>query len=72
MTNHVNQILNQVRSAVRRLGIHPLLLILAAVFCLFFPRFFVLAALGYGIWWVAKNIWFTPGGHGPRKGGRRR
>jgi hypothetical protein len=32
----------------------------------------VLAALGYGIWWVARNIWFAPRGHGPRRGGRRR
>lgn len=53
---HAENILRQVRNAVQRLGIHPLILALALVFCLFFPRFFLLAAFAYAVFWVIKNI----------------
>lgn len=58
--NRIEDILRQARANLRRLGIHPLALLLGALFCLFFPRFFLLAAFGYGAWWAAKNIWLDP------------
>lgn len=61
-------LLRQVQNIVRRLGIHPLILILGLLFCLFFPRFFLLAAFGYGIFWVVKNIGFTRQDREGRKG----
>ncbi|MDO9583205.1 MAG: hypothetical protein Q7J24_08835 [Desulfomicrobium sp.] len=53
-------LLRQAQNAVRRLGIHPLILALGILFCLFFPRFFLLAAFAYAAFWVIKNIGFTP------------
>ena len=64
-------LLRQARDSVRRLGIHPLILILGLLFCLFFPRFFLLAAFGYGVYWVAKNIGF-PRQRDGRKGRERK
>ena len=61
-------VLRQMQNAVRRLGIHPLVLILGILFCLFFPRFFLLAVFAYAFYWVVKNIGFTPHGRGGRKG----
>jgi hypothetical protein len=68
---HKEDFLRQARGVVQKLGIHPLVLALGAVFCLFFPRFFLLADLGGGVWWVAKNIWFDPRRRGRGRGGRR-
>lgn len=61
-------ILRQAQNAVQRLGIHPLILIPGILFCLFFPRFFLLAAFAYAVFWVVKNIGFAPRGRGGRKG----
>jgi len=61
-------ILRQVQNSVRRLGIHPLILVTGLLFCLFFPRFFLLAAFGYAVYWVVKNIGFTRQDRGGRKG----
>ncbi len=61
-------LLRQAQNLIRRLGIHPLILILGLLFCLFFPRFFLLAAFGYAVYWVVKNIGFTRQGRGGRKG----
>ena len=60
-------VLRQMQNAVRRLGIHPLVLILGILFCLFFPRFFLLAVFA-SFYWVVKNIGFPPHGRGGRKG----
>ncbi|MBU4526189.1 MAG: hypothetical protein KUA37_09575 [Desulfomicrobium sp.] len=60
-------LLRQVQNAVRRLGIHPLILALGILFCLFFPRFFLLAAFAYAVFWVIKNIGFPPRGRNGRK-----
>lgn len=57
---HLEHMLRQVRELLDTLGIHPLILAAGVIFCLFFPRFFLLAAVGYGVFWVAKNIWFDP------------
>ena len=51
------QLLRQARDIMQKLGIHPLALAAGALFCLFFPRFFLLAAFGFGAYWVVKNIW---------------
>jgi hypothetical protein len=68
---HVEKYLRQAREMLDNLGIHPLVLALGALFCLFFPRFFLLAAFGYAVYWIAKNIWLDPrhkdGRKGPRK-----
>lgn len=61
-------LLRQVQAAVRRLGIHPLILALGVLFCLFFPRFFLLTAFAYGVFWVIKNIGFSPRGRNGCKG----
>lgn len=61
-------LLRQVQSAIRRLGIHPLVLALALLFCLFFPRFFLLAAFAYAVYWVVKNIGFPSRRQGGCKG----
>jgi len=53
-------LLRQVQNTVRRLGIHPLILALGILFCLFFPRQFLLAAFAYAVYWVIKNIGFPP------------
>jgi hypothetical protein len=70
--NQFENILRQTRASLNRLGIHPLALLLGAVLCLFFPRLFILAALGYGAWWTAKNIWHDPRKRGSRGGRGRR
>ena len=70
--NQFDQFLRQTRGVINRLGIHPLALVLGALFCLFFPRFFLLAAFGYGVYWVAKNIWLDPRRRGRGKGRGRR
>jgi len=64
----VENLLRQVQNVVRRLGIHPLVLALAILFCLFFPRFFLLAAFAYAVFWVIKNIGFPPRGRNGCKG----
>lgn len=51
------QLLRQARDIIQKLGIHPAVLGAGALFCLFFPRFFLLAAFGYGVYWVVRNIW---------------
>lgn len=61
---HSDHFFRQAQSALKRIGVHPLLLALGVAFCIFFPRFFLLAAVGYGVYWTAKNIWFAPGGKG--------
>jgi len=53
-------LLRQAHSIIRRMGIHPLFLALGLLFCLFFPRFFLLAALGYAVLWVVRNVGFNP------------
>jgi hypothetical protein len=65
---HVKKYLRQTREMLDSLDIHPLALVLGALFCLFFPRFFLLTAAGYAVYWVAKNIWLDP----RRKDGRNR
>jgi len=60
-------LLRQVQNVVRRLGIHPLILALGILFCLFFPRFFLLAAFAYAVFWVIKNIGFPSRGRNGRK-----
>lgn len=61
-------VLRQIRNAFERLGIHPLVLAAGVLFCLFFPRFFLLAALAYGVYWVVKNIGFPSRGRSGCKG----
>jgi hypothetical protein len=65
---NAQNIFRQAQNAVQRLGIHPLILILGILFCLFFPRFFLLAAFAYAVYWVIKNIGFGPRTRGGRKG----
>ncbi|PKN43014.1 MAG: hypothetical protein CVU60_04290 [Deltaproteobacteria bacterium HGW-Deltaproteobacteria-18] len=60
--------LRQAQNMIRRLDIHPLVLIAGLLFCLFFPRFFLLAAFGFAAYWVVKNIGFPPRGRDGRKG----
>lgn len=68
----LEQFLRQTQNLLRNSGIHPLVMALGLLFCLFFPRFFFLAAFGYGIYWVAKNIWRDPRHNGSKKGRKRR
>jgi hypothetical protein len=70
--NQFDQFLRQTGGVINRLGIHPLALTLGALFCLFFPRFFLLAAFGYGVYWVAKNIRLDSRRRGGGRGRRRR
>jgi hypothetical protein len=65
-------LLRQVQNAVRRLGIHPLILALGLLFCLFFPRFFLLAAFAYAAFWVIKNIGFASRGRNGCKDKRKK
>jgi hypothetical protein len=58
----------QARDILDKLGIHPLALTAGAVFCLFFPRFFLLAAFGYGAYWVVRNIVLPSRRQGGAKG----
>lgn len=57
-------LLRQIQNAVGRLGIHPLILAAGILFCLFFPRFFLLTAFAFAVYWVVKNIGL------PSRGGR--
>ncbi len=61
---NIDHFWRQAQSILDRIGIPPLILALGVAFCVFFPRFFLLAAIGYGVFWAAKNIWFAPGGKG--------
>ena len=67
----IEQFIQQARSIIQSLGINPLILAMGLLFCLFFPRFFILAAFGYAVYWIAKNIWLDPKRKGSRKGRRR-
>lgn len=69
---HAQNVLRQIRNAVRRLGIHPLVLIPGMLFCLFFPRFFLLAVFAFAVYWVLKNMGFAPRGRPGRRGGDRK
>lgn len=51
------QLLRQGQNVLRSLDIHPLSFAVGALFCIFFPRFFLLAAAAYGVYWLAKNVW---------------
>lgn len=53
----LEQILQQVKELLAKLHLHPLVVTLGILFCVFFPRFFLLSAFGYGVYWVATNIW---------------
>lgn len=61
-------LLRQARDIMHKLGIHPLALAAGALFCLFFPRFFLLAAFGYGADWVVRNIVLPSRRQGGAKG----
>jgi len=65
---HAQNLLRQMQNAVRRLGIHPLFLIPGILFCLFFPRFFLLTVFVYAFYWVIKNIGFPSHGRSGGKG----
>ena len=67
----IDRFLQQARNIIQSLGINPLILAMGLLFCLFFPRFFILAAFGYAVYWIAKNIWLDPKRKGSRKGRRR-
>jgi hypothetical protein len=69
---HAQNVLRQIQNAVRRLGIHPLVLILGMLFCLFFPRFFLLTVFAYAVYWVLKNVGFATRGRTGRRGGGRK
>lgn len=67
--NQFRQLLYQIQGILRSMGIHPLLFAVGALLCIFFPRFFLLALVGYGIYWIAQNFWTRPKSTGKR--GRR-
>lgn len=67
----IDRFLQQARSIIQSLGINPWILAFGALFCLFFPRFFILAVFGYAVYWIAKNIWLDPKRKGSRKDHRR-
>ncbi len=64
-------LLRQAQSLLRSLDIHPLSFAAGVLFCIFFPRFFLLALAAYGVYWVATNIWSDPR-FSSRKGRRKR
>lgn len=68
---YIDQLLRQVQWLLRSLDIHPLVFAAGAIFCIFFPRFFLLALFGFGAYWVARNVWVKPARR-PRQGGKRR
>ncbi len=53
-------LLRQGQELLHSLGIHPLVFAAGLLFCLFFPRFFLLGAIALGTVWVLKNIGFRP------------
>lgn len=67
--NQFSRLTRQLQQIVNALGIHPLVLIAGLLFCLFFPRFFLLAALACGVYWFVRNAW---NGSASRQGGRGR
>ncbi len=58
--NQFEQLLRHIQTFLRALDIHPLSFAAGALFCIFFPRLFLLALAVYGIYWVATNAWNGP------------
>lgn len=53
-------IFRQAHSLLKSLEIPPLFLTAGILVCIFFPRFFLLAAAGYAVFWMVRNIWSDP------------
>lgn len=66
----VSQFFQQMQWMLRSLDIHPIVFAVGAVCCIFFPRFFLLALIGFGAYWLARNVLSRPA-RGPRRGARR-
>ena len=61
----IQQFLTDIRRTLDRMGINPLLALGLVILCIISPRFVILIAIGYGVYWYGRNI-----GFGSRRGGR--